>query len=118
MMWQSLLKIRNLPADTQIFCGHEYTAANVHFALTIEPKNTALRARAEEVVKLVEQKKPTIPTTVAAGKILQPVPARGPSLGRGRHRHGRRERRERVRHHPGAQGQVLVSRASLPMSAS
>ena len=50
MMWESLLKIRNLPADTQIFCGHEYTAANVHFALTIEPKNTALRARAEEVV--------------------------------------------------------------------
>ena len=46
MMWQSLLKIRNLPADTLIFCGHEYTAANVHFALTIEPKNTALaRAR-------------------------------------------------------------------------
>ena len=51
MMWQSLLKIRNLPADTQIFCGHEYTAANVHFALTIEPKNPALRARAEEVVR-------------------------------------------------------------------
>ena len=52
MMWQSLLKLRNLPADTQIYCGHEYTAANVHFALTIEPKNPALRARAEEVVRL------------------------------------------------------------------
>jgi len=49
MMWQSLLKIRNLPADTQVYCGHEYTAANVHFALTIEPRNSALRARAEEV---------------------------------------------------------------------
>ena len=72
MMWQSLLKIRNLPADTQIFCGHEYTAANVHFALTIEPKNSALRARAEEVVRLVEQKKPTIPTTIQQEKSYNP----------------------------------------------
>ena len=33
MMWQSLLKFRNLPARHAIYCGHEYTAANVHFAL-------------------------------------------------------------------------------------
>ena len=72
MMWQSLLKIRNLPADTLIFCGHEYTAANVHFALTIEPKNPALRARAEEVVRLSEQKKPTIPTTIQQEKSYNP----------------------------------------------
>jgi hydroxyacylglutathione hydrolase len=65
MMWESLLKIRNLPPDTQVFCGHEYTASNVHFALTIEPTNPALRARAEEVAKLTEQKKPTIPTTIS-----------------------------------------------------
>ena len=72
MMWNSLLKIRNLPADTQIYCGHEYTAANVHFALTIEPKNPALRARAEEVVRLTEQKKPTIPTTIQQEKSYNP----------------------------------------------
>jgi len=72
MMWQSLLKIRNLPADTLIFCGHEYTAANVHFALTIEPKNTALPQRAEEVVKLVEKKRPTIPTTIQQEKSYNP----------------------------------------------
>ena len=72
MMWQSLLKIRNLPGDTLIFCGHEYTAANVHFALTIEPKNPALRARAEEVVRLSEQKKPTIPTTIQQEKSYNP----------------------------------------------
>jgi hydroxyacylglutathione hydrolase len=72
MMWQSLLKIRNLPADTLIFCGHEYTAANVHFALTIEPKNPALRARAEEVLRLSEQKKPTIPTTIQQEKSYNP----------------------------------------------
>ncbi len=72
MMWNSLLKIRNLPADTQVYCGHEYTAANVHFALTIEPKNSALRARAEEVVKLSEQKKPTVPTTISQEKSYNP----------------------------------------------
>jgi hydroxyacylglutathione hydrolase len=72
MMWQSLLKIRNLPADTQIYCGHEYTAANVHFALTIEPKNIALRQRAEEVVRLVERKRPTIPTTIQQEKSFNP----------------------------------------------
>jgi hydroxyacylglutathione hydrolase len=72
MMWNSLLKIRNLPADTQVFCGHEYTAANVHFALTIEPTNMALRTRAEEVVRLTEQKKPTIPTTIQQEKSYNP----------------------------------------------
>lgn len=72
MMWQSLVKIRNLPADTQIYCGHEYTAANVHFALTIEPKNSALRTRAEEVVRLIEKKRPTIPTTIQQEKSYNP----------------------------------------------
>jgi hydroxyacylglutathione hydrolase len=72
MMWNSLLKIRNLPADTQVFCGHEYTAANVHFALTIEPTNMALRTHAEEVVRLTAQKKPTIPTTIQQEKSYNP----------------------------------------------
>lgn len=72
MMWNSLLKIRNLPADTQIYCGHEYTASNVHFALTVEPKNPALRARAEEVVRLTEHKRPTIPTTIQQEKSYNP----------------------------------------------
>jgi len=72
MMWQSLVKIRNLPADTQLYCGHEYTAANVHFALTVEPKNSALRTRAEEVVRLIEKKRPTIPTTIQQEKSYNP----------------------------------------------
>jgi hydroxyacylglutathione hydrolase len=36
MMWDSLLKLRALPDDTRIYCGHEYTEANIRFALTIE----------------------------------------------------------------------------------
>jgi len=71
-MWQSLLKLRSLPNDTQIYCGHEYTAANVHFALSIEPGNEALRSRAEEVVRLCSAGRPTIPTTIALEKATNP----------------------------------------------
>lgn len=48
MMWNSLLKLRALPDDTRVYCGHEYTASNVKFALGIEPDNAALKARAEK----------------------------------------------------------------------
>ena len=72
MMWQSLLKLRGLPGDTQLYCGHEYTAANIRFALTIEPDNPSLTARAEEVARLAEQGKPTIPVTMEAEKAANP----------------------------------------------
>jgi hydroxyacylglutathione hydrolase len=62
MMWESLLKLRALPDDFRLYCGHEYTAANVKFALGIEPDNPALKARAEEVTRLRAAGKPTVPT--------------------------------------------------------
>ena len=46
MMWASLRKIAALPGDTMIYSGHNYTAANARFALTIEPGNAALQERA------------------------------------------------------------------------
>lgn len=64
MMWESLKKLRALPDDTRIYCGHEYTASNVKFALGIEPDNAALKARADEVAKLRAENKPTIPTLI------------------------------------------------------
>jgi hydroxyacylglutathione hydrolase len=72
MMWNSLLKLRNLPNDTRFYCGHEYTAANVRFAKTIEPENTALAARAQEVDKLIAAHRPTIPATIGAEKAENP----------------------------------------------
>ena len=72
MMWQSLLKLRALPDDTRIYCGHEYTGANIRFAKTIEPENAALRARAAEVDKLLAVHKPTIPSTLAEEKAANP----------------------------------------------
>lgn len=64
MMWDSLLKLRALPNDMRVYCGHEYTASNVKFALGIEPDNPALKARAEEVAKLRAANQPTIPTLI------------------------------------------------------
>jgi hydroxyacylglutathione hydrolase len=68
MMWDSLLKLRALPDDFKLYCGHEYTAANVKFALTVEPGNADLTARAEEVSRLRAANKPTIPTLLGDEK--------------------------------------------------
>lgn len=68
MMWDSLLKLRALPDDFKLYCGHEYTAANVKFALTVEPDNAALKVRAEEVTRLRAAGKPTIPTLLGDEK--------------------------------------------------
>jgi hydroxyacylglutathione hydrolase len=68
MMWQTLLKLRALPDDTQLYCGHEYTEANVRFALTIEPDNEALKARAAEVKRQVAAGTPTIPSLMGEEK--------------------------------------------------
>jgi hydroxyacylglutathione hydrolase len=67
-MWKSLLKLRALPDDMQFHCGHEYTQANIRFALTIEPDNAALKARAKEVDALRAAGKPTLPSTIGAEK--------------------------------------------------
>jgi hydroxyacylglutathione hydrolase len=64
-MWSSLAKLRGLPADTRIYCGHEYTLANAKFALSVEPGNAALKTRAEAVERLRADGKPTLPTTMA-----------------------------------------------------
>jgi hydroxyacylglutathione hydrolase len=72
MMWESLLKLRALPDDTRVFCGHEYTAANIRFAKTIEPANALLNERDQEVAKLLAAKKLTIPSTMGEEKAANP----------------------------------------------
>ncbi len=64
-MWHSLEKIAALPASTLIYCGHEYTWANIRFALSVEPKNEALLKRKAEVDALRAQDKPTLPVPLA-----------------------------------------------------
>jgi hydroxyacylglutathione hydrolase len=63
-MFDSLQRLAALPPETLVCCGHEYTESNARFALTVEPDNRALRARADEVAVLRAQGKPTVPTTI------------------------------------------------------
>lgn len=71
-MQASLARIAALPVATRIWCGHEYTAANARFALTIDPGNDALRARADEVTRLRADSRPTLPTTLSAELATNP----------------------------------------------
>ncbi|MDF9391005.1 MULTISPECIES: hydroxyacylglutathione hydrolase [Methylococcus] len=61
-MWHSLERLRALPAETKVFCAHEYTQANARFAVTIEPGNAALHERFERVEALRREKRPTVPS--------------------------------------------------------
>jgi hydroxyacylglutathione hydrolase len=63
-MWNSLGKLRSLPPQTRIYCGHEYTQNNARFAVTVDPENTALARRFESVKQLRAAGKPTIPSTM------------------------------------------------------
>ncbi|KMW56090.1 Hydroxyacylglutathione hydrolase [Candidatus Rhodobacter oscarellae] len=64
-MWASLSKIAALPPETLVCSGHEYTAANARFALTVEPANAALKARAEEIAAARAAGTPTVPSVLS-----------------------------------------------------
>lgn len=64
-MHESLQKLARLPPETLVCSGHEYTTGNIRFALTLEPANTALISRAEQVASLRERGKPTVPVTLS-----------------------------------------------------
>ena len=61
-MQKSLDKLAALPADTKVYCAHEYTQANCAFALTVDPANAALQTRALEVDRLRAAGKITLPS--------------------------------------------------------
>ncbi len=61
---QSMEAFAAMPAETEVCCGHEYTASNVRFALAVEPDNGELRSYAAEVERLRADGKPTVPTTI------------------------------------------------------
>ena len=72
VMWSSLMKLAALPGETSIYCGHEYTQANGRFAASVEPGNPILKARIEEVARLRAERRPTLPTTIAAELAANP----------------------------------------------
>ena len=65
MMHNSLQKLAALPPDTMIYCGHEYTLDNAKFAVTIEPENEALKARAKDIERLRAANVPTVPSLLS-----------------------------------------------------
>ena len=71
-MWHSLVKLRDLPNDTDVYCGHEYTAANIKFARTIEPNNKVLAEREAEANQEIAAGKPTIPVILGEEKLANP----------------------------------------------
>lgn len=67
-MWASLQKLSNLPDDTHVYCGHEYTQSNGRFCLSIEPDNSDIVLRMAEVAELRSSGKPTLPVTLGTEK--------------------------------------------------
>ncbi|MDC3116516.1 hydroxyacylglutathione hydrolase, partial [Alphaproteobacteria bacterium] len=71
-MWLSLLKLRSLPNDTLVYCGHEYTSSNAKFAKHIDPNNQMLE---KAIIEIKDKRKiflPTIPFELGKEKIINP----------------------------------------------
>ncbi|HEY9213705.1 MAG TPA: hydroxyacylglutathione hydrolase, partial [Ancylobacter sp.] len=72
VLWESLLRLRALPDDISVYCGHEYTVSNGRFAVTVDPDNEALRAKLTEAEAQRRAGKPTLPTTIGSEKATNP----------------------------------------------
>ncbi len=64
-MLQSINKIKKLPKNPNIYCGHEYTYKNAEFCMKYDSDNVDLKKKFETIKKLRSENLPTIPTTLA-----------------------------------------------------
>ncbi|HEY6242047.1 MAG TPA: hydroxyacylglutathione hydrolase [Burkholderiales bacterium] len=71
-LYASLEKLAALPDDTLVYCGHEYTLANIGFARVVEPDNPALLEREASDARLRRENRPTLPSTIAREKATNP----------------------------------------------
>ncbi len=71
-MYDSLAKLAALPGDTLVCSGHEYTASNAKFALSIEPQNAALISRIEKIETARAQGRPTVPSVLSNERATNP----------------------------------------------
>ena len=71
-MLHSLNKLKRLPDNTKVYCTHEYTQANVNFALAVEPENSALVNYAQWVKATRDKNNPTLPSTLKEQKAINP----------------------------------------------
>ncbi|HEV2000699.1 MAG TPA: hydroxyacylglutathione hydrolase, partial [Xanthobacteraceae bacterium] len=72
VLWDSLKKLRALPDDTRLYCGHEYTLANARFSVTVDPKNRALKERLKVIEAQRARNEPTLPSTLKEEKATNP----------------------------------------------
>jgi len=71
-MHRSLSRLAALPEETAVYCGHEYTASNLRFALAVEPDNTETLAYAREAHALLAAGRPTLPSTIGRERLINP----------------------------------------------
>ncbi|PHR22350.1 MAG: hydroxyacylglutathione hydrolase [Hoeflea sp.] len=71
-MHGSLTRLAELPDDTRVYCGHEYTQSNARFAISVDPDNETLAKRMKEVSDLRSKRLPTLPTTIDFEKRTNP----------------------------------------------
>jgi hydroxyacylglutathione hydrolase len=71
-MLASLDSLGNLPEETRVYCGHEYTEANLRFALTVEPGNPAIMDYVKRAAALRAEGRPTLPSTIELEKRVNP----------------------------------------------
>jgi hydroxyacylglutathione hydrolase len=71
-MFDSLSRLMQLPDDTRVYCGHEYTLSNIRFARAADPDNAALRELEAKAAKLREQGQPTLPSSIGQEKATNP----------------------------------------------
>ncbi len=72
MMHASLAKLEALPGSTLVYCAHEYTLANLNFALAAEPENADLHARLEATQAMRAANRPSIPSSIALEQRTNP----------------------------------------------
>lgn len=80
VMAQSLSRLARLGPNTQVFCAHEYTLDNLHFALSVEPGNHALLKRAREVTQLRSEGRSTVPSRMSSELQTNPFLRESPEL--------------------------------------
>jgi len=71
-MWPGIKALRDLPDQTQLYCGHEYTVSNGEFALSIDPDNEALQNRVAEAKAQIERGEATLPSILGNEKQTNP----------------------------------------------
>jgi len=71
-MWESLGKLARQPPETLVYCGHEYTLANLRFAAAVEPANADIAHRAERTARQREADQPTVPSRLADELLTNP----------------------------------------------